>query len=269
MHGRRRPGVRERARHRARLSPDRDPRFRQPLPGDPGAPPGRRLRRRARQGVRARSTGAGRDHVPLRESGLRPPGGHRLPTGVPPGHANQVPAPRDRPRAGLCALRFAGGPRLLCGHVLRREHVVRQPPGDSPPHPGGPLRGFSPGPGASRHPRGLRRGAQHGEDRAPRDGARPADAPRAPQGRHAGVPSGPSGPAARVPRDRPARDHRRQHGDGGVRAGRPAERRGGPPPGAGSRRRRASPTRAWTRWPPPRRRRASRGAWPTSCRWGT
>ena len=45
----------------------------------------------------------------------------------------QVRPARDRPRAGLRADRLHGGARVLRGHVLRREHVLREPPGDPAP----------------------------------------------------------------------------------------------------------------------------------------
>ena len=121
---------------------------------------------------------------------------------------------RPRPRAGLRPLRLARGAGLLRGHEVRDQHVLRQPPGDPPPHPRGLLRGLPQGPAGPGDAPGLRRLATtRPSSSATSSTARAASCSCTARGRRA--------PSARacaelpgdLPGDRAAGDHRRQHGD--------------------------------------------------------
>ncbi len=89
---------------------DRHPGVGEPLPGDPGRQGRKRVRPGNREGLRHRPPRPGGRHVPLRQPGVRPPGGDRLPPDLPRGDAREVPAsmsptgswraPRSAPRRG-------------------------------------------------------------------------------------------------------------------------------------------------------------------------
>ena len=177
----------------------------EPLPGDPGGQGRKCLRPGNRENLRHRPPRPGGCDVPLRQPGVRPPGGDRLSPGLPRGDAGEARLPCPRSGAGVRPFPLSGGAGLLRSHEMRRQHVLRQPAGHPPPDPRGILRGVRKRPEGPRDAPGLRRLAQHGQAGAARLRGETAGTARPPEGGHPGVRSRDAGAPRDLSEDRASR----------------------------------------------------------------
>ena len=223
---RRRSGLRQRARPRARPPAGRHPGLGQPLPRDPGRAAGARLR--AGTSPRPSASTGPRQVVVMFHCGSRG-FGHQIATDY---LQSFLPLMQKKfgielPDRELACAPFAleGGAGLLRGDEVRHQHVLRQPPGDPAPHPRGlqptccsatratsGCRWSTTSATTPRSWKSTRSTAGAASLLVHRKGATRAFAP--------GMPDVPAG----VPRHRAAGDHRRQHGDRLLPAARRARR---------------------------------------------
>ena len=162
------------------------------------------------------------DPFGLARAGL--PGLRRLPGDVQE-RPQEVWLRAARLAARLCPGAQSGGAGVPGRHARGGQLRLVQPPAPDPPGARGLRRGLRQALGEAGHGPGLRRRPQHRQVRGPRRRRRQIEAGlRPPQGRHAGVPAGPSRDSAGLRGDRPAGHHSREHGNGklGARRASPA-----------------------------------------------